>query len=72
VEQAGQPVSFYPTIKTALMAGTAVLEVLCPACQTVGGVDLRKLDMPDGASISSSSGGCPVAAAALIRRSPSR
>jgi hypothetical protein len=29
--QAGRPVSFYPTVKTALLAVTAVLEVLWPA-----------------------------------------
>jgi hypothetical protein len=49
--QAGRPVSFYPTVKTALLAGTALLEVLCPACQTIGSVDLRTLDIHDGASI---------------------
>jgi hypothetical protein len=50
--QAGRPVSFYPTIKTALLAGTAILEVLCPACQTIGRVDLRTLDIHPGASLS--------------------
>jgi hypothetical protein len=51
--QAGRPVSFYPTVKTALLAGTAVLEVLCPACQSIGSVDLRDLDVHPGAPISS-------------------
>jgi hypothetical protein len=50
--QAGRPVSFYPTVKTALLAGTAVLEVLCPACQTIGSVDLRDVDIHPGAPIS--------------------
>jgi hypothetical protein len=50
--QAGRPVSFYPTVKTALLAGTAVLEVLCPACQSIGRVDLRDLDIHPSAPIS--------------------
>jgi hypothetical protein len=36
--------SFYPTIETAMLAGTPWLSYLCPACQTVGEVDLRTLD----------------------------
>jgi hypothetical protein len=44
--------SFYPTVKTALLAGTAVLEVLCPACQSIGGVDLRDIDIHPSASLS--------------------
>jgi hypothetical protein len=52
VAQAGRPVSFYPTVKTALLAGTAVLEVLCPACQTIGQVDLRDLDVHGRTSLS--------------------
>jgi hypothetical protein len=51
--QAGRPMSFYPTVRTALLAGTAVLEVLCPACQSIGTVDLRDLDVHPGAPISS-------------------
>jgi hypothetical protein len=51
--QAGGPVSFYPTVKTALLAGTAVFEVLCPACQTIGSVDLRDVDIHPNAPISS-------------------
>jgi hypothetical protein len=49
---ADRPASFYPTVKTALLAGTAVLEVLCPACQTIGTVDLRTLDLHPGMAIS--------------------
>jgi hypothetical protein len=41
--QAGRPVSFYPTVKTALLAGTAVLEVLMPGVPTIGGVYLRDM-----------------------------
>ena len=33
--------SFYPTIETVLRAEMPILDVLCPACQTVGDVDIR-------------------------------
>jgi hypothetical protein len=36
--------SFYPTIETALLAGTPWLAYQCPACQLIGDVDLRTLD----------------------------
>jgi hypothetical protein len=36
--------SFYPTIETALLAGTPWLYYQCPACQLIGDVDLRTLD----------------------------
>jgi hypothetical protein len=36
--------SFYPTLETALLAGTPWLSYQCPACQVVGEVDLRTLD----------------------------
>ncbi|MFL9826934.1 hypothetical protein [Rhodoplanes sp. SY1] len=39
-----------PSIRGALVAGTPWLEVLCPACSTIGAVDLRRLDRhPEGA-----------------------
>lgn len=42
--QRGLEPSFYPTIATAIAAGMPWLQVLCPACQTIGEVDLRTLD----------------------------
>ena len=42
----GRRVTFFPTIGTALAANTPILEVLCPACQTVGEVDIRKRSAP--------------------------
>jgi len=39
----GRRPSFFPTIETAVTAGAPILEVLCPACQTIGSVDIRKL-----------------------------
>ena len=36
--------SFYPTIETALLAGTPWLAHQCPACQLIGDTDLRTLD----------------------------
>jgi hypothetical protein len=49
--------SFYPTLETAIMAGTPWLSYQCPACQAVGEVDLRTLDrhpaMPISGLISS-------------------
>ena len=49
----GRRVTFFPTIGAALAAKTPILEVLCPACQTVGEVDIRKLDRHPDASLSS-------------------
>ena len=40
-----------PTIATAL-AATPILEVLCPACQTVGSVDIRTWKRHPGMAIS--------------------
>jgi hypothetical protein len=49
--------SFYPTLETAIIAGTPWLSYQCPACQAVGEVDLRTLDrhpmMPISGLISS-------------------
>jgi hypothetical protein len=49
--------SFYPTIETALLAGTPWLAYQCPACQAIGDVDLRDVDrhpmMPISGLISS-------------------
>jgi hypothetical protein len=36
--------SFYPTIETAVLAGTPWLVFMCPACRQVGEVDLATLD----------------------------
>jgi len=36
--------SFYPTIETALLAGTPWLAHQCPACQLIADTDLRTLD----------------------------
>jgi hypothetical protein len=36
--------SFYPTMETAIARGHAVLSYICPSCQLVGEVDLRKPD----------------------------
>src|SRR5258705_10038783 len=43
--QAGRPVSFFPTVETAIAAKIPMVDVHCPACQTIGSVDLRKLDV---------------------------
>lgn len=45
--------SFFPTIETALRAEMPILDVLCPACQTVGSVDIRTLDCHRAMAISS-------------------
>lgn len=46
----GDPPLWSPSIRGALAAGTPWLEVLCPACATIGAVDLRRLDRhPEGA-----------------------
>lgn len=50
--QAGRKPSFYPTIRTALAAETPILDVLCPACRTVGTVDIRTLKRHPGMAIS--------------------
>ena len=36
--------SFYPTIETAVLAGTPWLTFMCPACRRCGELDLRVLD----------------------------
>jgi hypothetical protein len=51
--QRGLKPSFYPTIETALRAKMPILDVLCPACQTIGSVDIRTLDYRPGIAISS-------------------
>jgi hypothetical protein len=43
--------SFYPTLETAIIAGTPWLSFVCPACQVVGEVDLRTLDRHPAMSI---------------------
>ena len=67
----GRRVTFFPTIGTALAANTPILEVLCPACQTVGEVDIRKLDRHPDASLSSLIRRCRAGCVIRIRRSQS-
>jgi hypothetical protein len=42
-----------PNIGAALLAGTTWLEVLCPACVTIGAVDLRRVDRHPEAAVAS-------------------
>src|SRR5262249_53165358 len=49
----GRELWFYPTIGAAISAGLPWLSFSCPACGQVGCVDLRTLDRPPGAAISS-------------------
>jgi len=35
---------WYPTIGTALLANTSLLDFACPACQIIGQLDLRTID----------------------------
>ena len=44
--------SFYPTIETALLAGTPSLAYQCPACQLIGEINIRTLDHHPAMSIS--------------------
>jgi hypothetical protein len=48
----GRPTTYYPTVASAIVARTPILEVLCPACRTIGAVDLRLLDLHPAAAIS--------------------
>jgi hypothetical protein len=50
---AGAELWFYPTIGAALAAGTPWLTWMCPACETLDDLDLRKVDRHPAASISS-------------------
>jgi hypothetical protein len=50
--QFGRRPSFFPTIRTVLTADMPILDVLCPACQTVGSVDIRALDRHPDMAIS--------------------
>ena len=50
--QAGHKPSFYPTIRTVLAAEMPLLDVLCPACRTIGSVDIRTLKRHRGMAIS--------------------
>jgi hypothetical protein len=45
--------SFYPTIGTAIIAGTPILRFFCPACQQMGETDLRQWDRHANGAISS-------------------
>ena len=49
----GRAASFYPTIGTAIAAGLPWLQAQCPACRTIGEVDLRTIDVHADAPISS-------------------
>jgi hypothetical protein len=44
--------SFYPTLETVMLAGTPWLSYMCPACRTVGEVDVSTLDRHPAMSIS--------------------
>jgi hypothetical protein len=44
--------SFYPTLETVMLAGTPWLSYKCPACQTIGEVDVSTLDRHPAMSIS--------------------
>ena len=69
----GRRVTFFPTIGTALAANTPILEVLCPACQTLGEVDIRKLGRHPDASLTSliPSLSCRMCRLVRTRRRPS-
>lgn len=49
----GRRLTFYPTVGAAIAAQTPILECVCPGCQVVGEVDLRKVDRHPDASLSS-------------------
>ncbi|NVO12400.1 MAG: hypothetical protein HXX10_00020 [Rhodoplanes sp.] len=42
-----------PSLRAALLAGMPFLEVLCPACVTIGAVDLRRVDRHPEAAVAS-------------------
>ena len=44
--------TFFPIIEVAISAGAPWLQVRCPGCQTIGEVDLRRLDRHGGMAIS--------------------
>jgi hypothetical protein len=48
---AGWRTIFYPSVGTALTTGCHWLHVVCPACQQMGEVDLREIDIHQNASI---------------------
>ncbi len=45
------PMLFSPTISAAITAGYRFLRARCPACRTIGDVDLRTLDWHGGAVV---------------------
>jgi hypothetical protein len=45
------PMLFSPTIGAAITAGYWFLRARCPACRTIGDVDLRRLDWHRGAAV---------------------
>jgi hypothetical protein len=50
VARGGWP-PYYPTIGAALLAGTPILDFVCPACRICGQVDLRTRDRHPQATI---------------------
>ena len=44
--------SFYPTLETVMLAGAPWLSYMCPACRTVGEIDVGTLDRHTAMSIS--------------------
>ena len=51
VVAAGWRAVFYPSVGTACSTGCHWLHVKCPACQQIGEVDLRTIDIHPGASL---------------------
>jgi hypothetical protein len=49
--RAGWGTMSYPSVGSALLAGTPWLHVVCPACGIVGEADLRSIDIHPNASV---------------------
>lgn len=49
---AGWRTIFYPSVGTALATGCHWLHVVCPACQQMGEIDLRAIDIHPNATLS--------------------
>jgi hypothetical protein len=49
----GRELWFYLRIGAAIAAGHPWMTFLCPACQQIGGIDLRKIDRHPNATIES-------------------
>jgi hypothetical protein len=50
-QAAHMPMLFSPTIEAAITAGYWFLWARCPACRTIGDIDLRALDWHRGAAV---------------------